>query len=118
MESLADQDMMDYRSALDARVSHDTIRDLGRQGLSVVSISQKTGVARVSIERVLNGAGIKVVDDALSRPPTAPHRFSHRDAVAAVRAGESLASVGRRLGVTASSVAYVVRRAAAEEEPL
>jgi lambda repressor-like predicted transcriptional regulator len=116
MTSFADDDVMEYRSPLESRVSHAEIEALGRQGLSVVSISKQTGVARFPIERVLLKAGIKQCDDILSRSPTAPHKFYHKVAVEAVRRGESLASVARRMGVTPGAVAYVVRRASETEE--
>ena len=116
MTSFADEDVMEYRSPLDARVSHEEICRLAREGLSVLSISRTTGVSRISVEMVLAKAGVKPTDTVLARPPIAPARFDHAEAVAAVRGGQSAESVARRLGVTPNSVRYVVKRAGPAEK--
>ncbi len=118
MESFDDDQVLEYVSPLDVRVSHDTICQLGRQGLSVVSISKQTGVSRISVELVLAKAGVKVNDNVLARPPTTPARFNHAAAVAAVRGGQSADSVARSMGVTPTAVRYAVKRAGPVEEAL
>jgi hypothetical protein len=118
MTSFADDDVMEYRSPLDTRVPHAEIEALGRESLSIVSISEQTGVSRISIELVLAKAGVKPNDTLLARPPTAPPRFDHAAAVTAVRAGQSADTVARAMGVTPTAVRYAVKRAGPAEGTL
>jgi hypothetical protein len=94
-------------------VSHDTIRQLGRDGLSIAEIAEKTGVVRISIDLVLEQAGLPRRAGRIRVNGERAKRYDHQAALAAYAEGSSPRAIAADLGVCAATIRALIAKSKA-----